>query len=75
MDVRDIREMSDEVLLDTMEDKHEELFNLRFQQASGQLENTSTIRLVRRDLARLRTVQRQRALAAEVTKEEISDDE
>jgi large subunit ribosomal protein L29 len=40
-----------------------EQFNLRFQRASGQLENTSRVREVRRDIARIKTVQAQKRLA------------
>jgi large subunit ribosomal protein L29 len=43
----------------------EELFNLRFQFATRQLTNTARIRQVRRDIARMKTLQRQRELAAE----------
>ena len=43
---------------------HEELFKLRFQFATRQLTNTARIRTVRRDIARIKTLQRQRELAA-----------
>jgi large subunit ribosomal protein L29 len=56
MKVEDIRAMS----LDQMDDEvlklKKERFNLRFQKATGQLENTARVRLVRRDIARLKTV-------------------
>ena len=42
----------------------EELFNLRFQRATGQLENTARITRTKRDIARLRTVLREREIAA-----------
>jgi len=70
MDIREIRELSDDALLDSIEDQHERLFNLRFQSASGQLEDTNTLRYARRDLARLLTVQHERSLAAEIAGEE-----
>jgi large subunit ribosomal protein L29 len=70
MDIREIRELSDDALLDAIEDQHERLFNLRFQSASGQLEDTNTLRYARRDLARLLTVQHERSLAAEIAGEE-----
>ena len=41
-----------------------EQFNLRFQRATGQLENTSRVRIVRRDIARIKTVQAQRRSGA-----------
>ncbi len=59
----ELRDLSDEVLREKLRELQEELFNLRFQLATGQIENVGRIRTVRRDIARLKTVQRQRALA------------
>lgn len=70
MDIREIRQMSDEDLLDAMEDKKVEMFNLRFQKASGQLEDVNLIRAAKRDYARIQTVLRERELALMVTEEE-----
>ena len=70
MDIRDIRAMTDEDLLDAVEDQREALFNLRFQKEAGQMEDTNVIRFAKRDLARLITVQRERELAALVAEEE-----
>jgi large subunit ribosomal protein L29 len=70
MDIRDIRKMTDEQLLDAVEDQREALFNLRFQKASGQMEDTSTLRYAKRNMARLLTVQRERELAAALTEGE-----
>ncbi|MFW5692476.1 MAG: 50S ribosomal protein L29 [Chloroflexota bacterium] len=70
IDIRDVRKMTDDQLLDAVEDKREELFNLRFQQASGQLEDVNLLRYAKRDMARLLTVQRERELAAELAEEE-----
>jgi large subunit ribosomal protein L29 len=64
MDIRSIRLMSDEQILDAIEDKHEEIFNLRFQKASAQMEDTNVIRDAKNDLARLFTVKRERELAS-----------
>lgn len=75
MDTRAIRALSDEKLLDAIEDKRIDLFNLRFQQASGQLEDVNAIRYAKRDLARLLTVQRERELAAEILAEDSNDGE
>lgn len=72
LQVADIRRLSDEKLLDAIEDKREELFNLRFQKASGQMEDTNALRYAKREMARLLTVQRERALAAEIAEEEGS---
>jgi len=48
--------MTPDELTDKMRDLRKEAFNLRFQKASGQLENTSRVRQVRRDIARMKTV-------------------
>ncbi|NJM40521.1 MAG: 50S ribosomal protein L29 [Anaerolineae bacterium] len=49
-----------------LDDSYKEIFNLRFQRAQGQLKDTNAIRKVRRDIARVKTVLRQRELAAEI---------
>ncbi len=51
----EIRAMSDEELKNTLLELKKEQFNLRFQKAAGQLENTARIRQVRRDIARIKT--------------------
>ena len=53
-----MRDMSIDQLEDEVDKLKKEQFNLRFQRASGQLENTSRVRAVRRDIARLMTVSR-----------------
>jgi large subunit ribosomal protein L29 len=53
-----LRDMSLDQLDDQLDKLKKEQFNLRFQRASGQLENTSRVRAVRRDIARLMTVAR-----------------
>jgi large subunit ribosomal protein L29 len=63
MKAAELRDLSDEELRGKLRDLQEELFNLRFQLATGQIENVGRIRTVRRDIARLKTVQQQRALA------------
>jgi len=63
MKAAELRDLSDEELRGRLRELQEELFNLRFQLATGQIENVSRIRTVRRDIARLKTVQQQRALA------------
>ena len=52
----DIRAMSPDQMDDAVLNLKKERFNLRFQRATGQLENTSRVREVRRDIARLKTV-------------------
>ena len=63
MKAAELRNLSDEELRGKLQELQEELFNLRFQLATGQIENVGRIRTVRRDIARLKTVQQQRALA------------
>jgi large subunit ribosomal protein L29 len=56
----DIKAMTPDQLQDELVSLKKEQFNLRFQRATGQLENTSRVREVRKDIARLRTLQRQK---------------
>jgi large subunit ribosomal protein L29 len=70
MNATDIREMTDDAILDAIEDQKLAVFNLRFQRATGQLEDTNAIRKIRRDIARLKTILRERQLAAQAVKEE-----
>ncbi|MDY3052742.1 MAG: 50S ribosomal protein L29 [Ndongobacter sp.] len=62
MKAKDIQSMSDQDLVQKLNDLKQELFNLRFQSATGQLENVHAIGNVKRDIARVKTVQRQREL-------------
>jgi large subunit ribosomal protein L29 len=62
--------MTDEQILDAIEDNKESLFNLRFQKASGQLEDPNALQRTKRDLARLNTILRERQLAAQAVKKE-----
>jgi large subunit ribosomal protein L29 len=52
----DLKTMSDDQLNDELLKLKKEQFNLRFQRATGQLENTSRVRVVRREIARVKTV-------------------
>lgn len=52
----DLRVMSDDQLEQELLNLKKEQFNLRFQRASGQLENTARVRIVRRDIARAKTI-------------------
>ena len=56
MKTKEIRQMSDQDLANTLKDLKTELFNLRFQNAVGQLKNTSRIRDVRKIIARVLTI-------------------
>jgi len=62
MKAREFRELSPEELQHKQQELVEELFNLRFQLATGQIENVGLIAAVRRDIARVKTVQRERQL-------------
>jgi len=63
---KELIELADEELLLRLKQSREELFNLRFQHAAGQLENTSRLRQVRQDIARIMTVQSARERAREL---------
>ena len=62
MKARELREFSSEELQQKHQELIEELFNLRFQLATSQIENVGRIAAVRRDIARVKTVQRERQL-------------
>ncbi|MBO0763856.1 MAG: 50S ribosomal protein L29 [Hyphomicrobiaceae bacterium] len=64
MKPEEVRAMSPDQLSEKLAGLKKEQFNLRFQKATGQLENTSRVRTVRRDIARIKTVQAQRRAAA-----------
>ena len=59
---QELRELNDVELEHRLGEAKEELFNLRFQNATGQLDNTARLRAVRREIARIYTVQREREL-------------
>ena len=61
MKATDVRAMSADQMTDELLGLKKELFNLRFQQASGANENTARMRQVRRDIARIKTIQGQSA--------------
>jgi large subunit ribosomal protein L29 len=60
----ELRELADDQLLDQLGEAKQELFNLRFQFATGQLENSARVTQVKRDIARINTVLREREIAA-----------
>jgi large subunit ribosomal protein L29 len=63
MKAAELRDLPAEELRGKLRELQEELFNLRFQLATGQIENVGRIRTVRRDIARLKTIQHQDGLA------------
>lgn len=62
---KDLRELTDEELEKELDDLKDELFRLRFQLATGRLDNTSRIREVRRSFARTKTIVRKREIDRE----------
>ncbi len=62
MKAKEMRELNDQELEEKLGELKEELFNLRFQQATGQLENVMRIKEVRRSIARVKTVIRERSM-------------
>ncbi|GLH65599.1 MULTISPECIES: 50S ribosomal protein L29 [Bacillaceae] len=68
MKAKEIRELTTAEIEQKIKALKEELFNLRFQLATGQLENTARIRQVRKDIARMKTIIREREIAASAKK-------
>ena len=65
MKYSEIRELSDAELNKKLEEGRAELFNLRFQMATSQLDNTARVTTVKRDIARVQTEMRARQIAAQ----------
>jgi large subunit ribosomal protein L29 len=57
---RELRDMTDEELENALHDRRQELFNLRFQSATGAIENSARLRLAKREIARILTVRNER---------------
>lgn len=66
MNATDVRVMTVDELQDKLVILKKEQFNLRFQQATGQMENTARVRQVRRDIARVKTIMREKSATATV---------
>jgi large subunit ribosomal protein L29 len=64
MKANDVKQLTPDQLKDELIKLKKEQFNLRFQKATGQIENTARVRQIRRDIARIKTSQQQRAQAA-----------
>jgi large subunit ribosomal protein L29 len=64
MKVAELRELNDGELANRLREFREELFNLRFQNATGQLDNSTRVGEVRKDIARCETLLREREIAA-----------
>lgn len=65
MRTQELRDLDDQKILEQIANFRKELFGLRFQQATGELENTASLRSTRRELARAVTVARQRGIDVE----------
>ncbi len=64
MKAADLRQKTEDELVEQLHELRREAFNLRFQKASGQLENTARVREVRRDIARIKTILGERRRAS-----------
>jgi large subunit ribosomal protein L29 len=62
MKARELKELTAEELLKREKELKEEIFNLRFQHSTGQLDNTARLKQVKKDIARVETILRQKAL-------------
>jgi large subunit ribosomal protein L29 len=71
----EMRELNDEELVLRLRESKEELFNLRFQMATGQMDNNRRLRTVRHDIARIYTVMRERELGLSVSPDEVPSGE
>ncbi len=69
---QDLRELDSDEILTRLREAKEELFNLRFQVATGQLDNNARLRTVRRDIGRIYTVLRERELGLSVAPSEAA---
>ncbi|MDO5037283.1 MAG: 50S ribosomal protein L29 [Tissierellia bacterium] len=65
MKTKEIRQLNGEQLEEKVNELKNELFNLRFQLATGQLDSTANIKMVKKDIARVKTIQRERELGIE----------
>ena len=68
----EMRELHDDELQERLRESKEELFNLRFQMATGQLDNNRRLRTVRHEIARIYTILRERELGLSVAPESVA---
>ena len=68
----ELRELSEEELVSRLREAKAELFNLRVQNATGQLDNNRRLQTVRRDIARIYTIMRERELGLSVAPDEVT---
>ena len=69
----ELRELDNEELIERLAEAKAELFNLRFQMATGQLQNNRRLRVVRKDIARVYTIMRERELGLTVSPEGVEE--
>ena len=72
IDAVELRELSDEELRSRLRESKEELFNLRVQSATGQLDNNRRLKTVRGDIARIYTIMRERELGLSAAPTEVT---
>jgi large subunit ribosomal protein L29 len=68
----ELRELSDEELVDRLKEAKVELFNLRVQSATGQLDSHGRLKVIRRDIARIYTIMRERELGLSAAPVEVA---
>jgi large subunit ribosomal protein L29 len=68
----DLRELSDEGLVEKLREAKAELFNLRVQSATGQLDNHGRLQIIRKDIARIYTIMRERELGLSAAPTEVA---
>jgi large subunit ribosomal protein L29 len=71
----ELRELTDHELVLRLREAKEELFNLRFQMATGQMDNNRRLRMIRHDIARIYTVMRERELGLSISPDAIAGNE
>jgi large subunit ribosomal protein L29 len=69
----ELREMSDEALVEKLREGKAELFNLRVQAATGQLDNHGRLQVIRRDIARIYTIMRERELGLSAAPDAVAE--
>jgi large subunit ribosomal protein L29 len=69
----ELRELSDEALVEKLREAKAELFNLRVQAATGQLDSHGRLQVIRRDIARIYTIMRERELGLSAAPDEVAE--
>jgi large subunit ribosomal protein L29 len=69
----ELRELSDEGLVEKLREAKAELFNLRVQSATGQLDNHGRLQIIRRDIARIYTIMRERELGLSAAPDAVAE--